>query len=176
MASNIVLIGMPGAGKSTVGVILAKQLSYGFIDTDILVQTREKRPLQEIVDSGGYMELRRIEEEALLDLRCRDHVIATGGSAVYSDKAMKRLKKSGTVVFLQASLNVLCGRISNFETRGIAKRNDQDFSSLFEERRPLYENFADFRISCDALTQEEVSNAIVAAVNPGILRRPCRRP
>ena len=124
--SNIVLIGMPGSGKSTVGVILAKMASLDFVDTDILIQRAAGKSLQEIVDADGYLVLRRIEEEVLLKLDCRDHVIATGGSAVYSPAAISHLKKDGVIVFLDVDIETLQSRIRNYETRGLAKRPDQD--------------------------------------------------
>jgi shikimate kinase len=159
--SNIILIGMPGSGKSTVGVILAKLASLGFADTDVLIQTLEGRSLQEIVDAEGYAALRRIEEEILLRLDCRNHVIATGGSAVYSHLAMERLKLDGMIVFLDVDMATLESRIHDFDSRGLAKRPDQTLSDLFEERRPLYVKYADIVLTCAGLTQEQVCTSII---------------
>jgi shikimate kinase len=159
--ANIILIGMPGAGKSTVGVILAKHISWDFVDTDLLIQISQKRSLQEIVDYDGHMELRRIEEEVILELDCRNHVIATGGSAVYSQAAMSYLKSGGITVFLDVGLKVLQSRINDFDTRGLAKRQDQNLADLFEERYPLYKKYADIIVECANLTQEQVSADII---------------
>jgi shikimate kinase len=160
--TNIILIGMPGSGKSTVGVILAKLTSLGFADTDVLIQTSEGRSLQEIVDTDGYMALRKIEEEILLRLDCCNHVIATGGSAVYSHSAMEHLKPGGFVVFLDVDMATLESRIRDFENRGLAKRPDQTFSDLFEERRHLYAKYADIVLTCAELTHEQVCTRIIA--------------
>ena len=135
--SNLVLIGMPGSGKSTVGVILAKRAGRDFVDTDVLIQTARQRTLQDIVDTDGYLVLRKIEEEVLLDLTVRNHVIATGGSAVYSDRAMQHLKADGLVIFLDADLDTLAARVRDFSTRGLAKKPYQSFADLFAERFPL---------------------------------------
>lgn len=161
--SNIVLIGMPGAGKSTIGVILAKIASKDFVDTDLLIQAREQRPLQDIVNNDGYMELRRIEEEVLLDLNVENHVIATGGSAAYSEPAMLHLKQSGIIVFLHVEIKVLESRIHNFASRGLAKRKDQSFEELFEERSHLYRKYADIEITCGKSTQEDLCEDILRA-------------
>ncbi|MBN1141929.1 MAG: shikimate kinase [Deltaproteobacteria bacterium] len=158
--NNIVLIGMPGSGKSTVGVILAKFCGRGFIDTDILIQQAEGRTLQEIVDADGYLELRRIEERVLLALDCDGCVIATGGSAVYSLRAMARLKGKGAVVFLQVELAELQRRVKNFTGRGIAGPPGHDFSSLFRERLPLYQEYADIIIPAGESTPEELCEQI----------------
>jgi shikimate kinase len=158
--SNIVLIGMPGAGKSTVGVILARQTSRGFADTDVLIQTSQGRTLQDIVDTAGYLALRKIEEDLLLGLSLHDHVIATGGSAAYSDSAMRRLKSDGIIVFLDVDLATLESRIHDFSARGLAKLPDQSFADLFHERFPLYTRYADITIKCAGLTQEEVCERI----------------
>ncbi len=159
--SNIVLTGMPGAGKSTVGVILAKQTSRHFVDTDLLIQTSQKRTLQDIIDIDGYTVLRNIEEDVLLGLSVQNHVIATGGSAVYSERAMAKLKSSGLVIFLDVDLPALVLRIPDLRTRGIAKRPDQDFTDLFYERLTLYRKYADTTIKCAGLTQEEVCARII---------------
>ena len=160
---NIVLIGMPGSGKSTVGVILAKMTSYDFVDTDVLIQALAGRSLQDIVDREGHLALRRIEEDALLGLFCRNHVIATGGSAAYSHAAMMHLKSNGLVVFLDVDLPTLKSRVVDFDRRGLAKRPDQSFTDLFHERYPLYTKYADVTVSCSKLTQEEVCTKIIKA-------------
>ena len=159
--SNIILIGMPGSGKSTVGVILAKLLTKRYLDTDILLQNVEKRSLQDIVDKEGHMMLRKIEQRVLLSINCRNHIIATGGSAAYSESAMMHLKKNGIIVFLHADLQALDQRIHNYQTRGLAKRPDQSFQELFEERLILYEKYADITVESSTLTQDEVCDAIV---------------
>lgn len=162
--SNIILIGMPGAGKSTIGVILAKQASLQFIDTDILIQVSQKRTLQEIVDNDGYLVLRQIEEKNLLGLEAQNCVIATGGSAVYSDRAMQHLKKGGVAVFLDVELSVLESRVKDYSRRGLAKRPDQDFADLFRERTMLYRKYADIIISNTRLTPEEISAEIIEQI------------
>ena len=163
--SNIILIGMPGSGKSTVGVILAKMTSRSFVDTDVMIQTAKGLSLQEIVDTRGYMDLRRIEEDVLLGLTCDNHVIATGGSCVYSHRAMMHLKQNGLCVFLDAPLDTLCKRIRNVNTRGLAKRADQTFEDLFNERQPLYTKYADITVACGKRRHEEVCAAIIDGLN-----------
>jgi shikimate kinase len=162
--SNIVLIGMPGSGKSTVGIILAKMTSRGFVDTDVLIQTTLGRTLQDIVDTQGYMALREVEERILLDLDCVDHVIATGGSAVYSHAAMMHLKSNGMAVFLNVELPILEARIHDYATRGLAKRPDQSFDDLFNERFTLYNKYADVTIECKDFTQDKVCEKIIHAI------------
>ena len=157
---NIVLIGMPGAGKSTVGVILAKHTSRDYVDTDVLIQTSERRSLQRILDENGHIALREIEERILLSLDLTGHVIATGGSAAYSEAAMRHLKKSGIVVFLQVPFADILARVRDFGTRGIARAPEQSFADLFEERSVLYEKYADLTIDCEGLDQEQVSQTI----------------
>lgn len=154
------MIGMPGSGKSTVGVILAKALTRPYLDSDILIQLIEKRSLQDIVDRDGYLVLRDIEEQVLLGIDCENHVIATGGSAAYSDLAMQHLKHNGIFIFLDASPDTLRSRIHNYETRGLAKRADQSFEDLFKERFKLYTRYADIVIDSNNRTQEEVCDEI----------------
>jgi shikimate kinase len=158
---------MPGAGKSTVGVILAKLTSRDFIDTDVLIQISQGRLLQNIVDTEGYMALRRIEEDILLGLHCYNHVITTGGSAVYSHVAMEHLKSNGIVVFLDVDLPTLESRVHDFDTRGLAKRPDQSLSELFKERIILYREYADVTVDCADLSQEEVCAQVIKRVKTG---------
>lgn len=162
MRNNLILIGMPGSGKSTVGVLLAKQAAMNFVDTDLLIQSAEGRTLQNIVDHDGYVALRGIEERVLCDVALADSVISTGGSAVYSEAAMAHLKTGGTVIFLNVSLPTVMKRLGDYSLRGISKRPDQSIEALFEERFALYSRFADITIDCDALTQDQVCAAIMA--------------
>ncbi len=173
---NVVLIGMPGAGKSTIGVLLAKSLSKDFIDTDLVIQQRYGMLLQEIVDTLGYLQLRRYEEDTILSLAptgtviatgtvsATGAVIATGGSAVYSERAMRHLQKNGRIVFLQVAESTLLQRIDNFESRGLAKAGSQSFDELFSERKLLYEKYGELVIGCDGKRQEEILREIIGAL------------
>lgn len=168
--TNIVLIGMPGCGKSTVGILLAKQAGLDFIDTDVAIQTHTGRSLQSIVDQEGHIVLREIEERVILGLHPRKHVIATGGSAVYSEPAMAHLKTNGLIVYLQARIETLEERVKDFAARGLAKRPGQDFASLYAERMPLYERCAEETVPCDHMNHEDVCAAVIRAWrqrNPG---------
>lgn len=152
---------MPGAGKSTVGAELAKLSGRVFIDTDALIETSEKKSLQQIVDADGYLALRAIEEKILLEIHCENAVIATGGSAVYSAAAMAHLKRLGTVIYLKADLNTIESRINNLATRGIALRPDQSFADLFRERTALYEKYADLVIDAAAENPIRITTTII---------------
>jgi shikimate kinase len=163
--SNLVLIGMPGAGKSTIGVVLAKQTARAFVDTDLLIQTAAGRSLQAIVDREGYLALRKLEEQVLLGLSVNKHVIATGGSAVYSEQAMAHLKANGLVIHLDVDLDTLAARIDNLGTRGLAKRPDQTLADLLHERSALYQRYADLTIPCTGLSHEQVCERIIAQIS-----------
>lgn len=161
---NIVLIGMPGSGKSTVGVLLAKRLCRQFLDTDLIVQTAFGRSLQQIVDEDGYVELRRMEEKAILGLSCCNHVVATGGSAVYSSAAMDHLRHDGIIVFLDVEAATLASRIADFDTRGLSKRKEQTLGDLFVERLPLYRAHAEIVVECSNLSAEETCREIAREI------------
>ena len=159
---NIVLIGMPGAGKSTVGVILARYLSKDFVDTDLLVQNRYHQSLQKILNEHGYLKLREFEEEEILRLKVKNTVIATGGSAVYSEKTINHLKKDGKIVYLKLEASQLLDRIENFETRGIAKAKEQSFYDLYNERELLYERYGQITIDCANKNHEAIVAEIIS--------------
>ncbi len=159
--NNITLIGMPGAGKSTVGIILAKNISYGFIDTDVLIQINRQKSLQQILNDTGYLNLRKVEEEEILKLNIEGHIISTGGSAVYSKKVMEHLKNISTIVFLKVSLYEVKRRIHNFDSRGIAKAENQTFEELYYERQILYNRYSDIIVECSDIGQEETAEKIV---------------
>ena len=156
MKSNLTLIGMPGVGKSTVGIILAKNLTLGFMDTDVLIQINHQQSLQQIINEHGHLKLRAIEESEILKLNIENHVISTGGSVAYSEKAMAHLHNISKIIFLEANYDIIKKRILNFEKRGIAKGRDQTFRELFEERQTLYQKYAEITIDCNHLDQEKL--------------------
>ncbi len=162
-ADAVVLIGMPGAGKSTIGILLAKELGLDFIDTDVSIQVREGKTLQNISDEQGYLALRNIEEQVLVTENITGKVVSTGGSAVYSEAGMAHLKQNSVVVFLDVPLTELEQRISNFSTRGIARRPNQSFADLFEERSILYRRYADICVDCSNLPIDEVLQKVLQA-------------
>ena len=164
---NIVLVGMPGVGKSTIGVLLAERIGYGFIDTDILMQTRETKKLQEIIKTEGLDGFRRIEETTILSLSLTDHVIATGGSVVYSDIAMKHLKQGGRVCHIDIEPGILHTRLDNIDSRGIVMVPGQTIESLYRERHPLYAKYADMTILSGNLTPGQVIERIESALTAG---------
>lgn len=167
---NIVLIGMPGVGKSTIGVILAKIMSRNFIDTDVYIQAREGKALQEIIDKNGLKSFCRIEERHIVSLSCKGTVIATGGSVVYSNKAMNCLKTSGVIIHLYLPLDLLEKRLKDFTERGIVMRHGQNLSQLFNERMPLYRRYADKTIDCSGKNHEEVIAEILLGLKDIKLR------
>lgn len=154
---NVVLIGMPGSGKSTVGVVLAKILGFQFVDSDILIQEQEKRLLSEIIEQDGVDGFLQIEDQVNADIRCEDTVIATGGSVIYGEKAMEHLKEIGTVIYIKLSYEELSKRLSNLKGRGVALKDGQTLKDLYDERIPYYEKYADITIEEDGKNIEETA-------------------
>ena len=161
---NIVLIGMPGCGKSTVGVLLAKAMGMAFVDTDVVFQAKEGRKLQRIIEEIGIDAFLAREEEAILSLSCNKTVIATGGSVVYGQRAMKRLHEGGVVVYIRLPYAQIERRLSNLATRGVTLREGQTLYDLYEERIPLYEKEADVVLDAVDLQIEQTVEAIARRV------------
>ena len=157
---NIVLIGMPGCGKSTVGVLLAKAMGMHFVDTDVVFQAREGKKLQSIINEIGIDAFLKREEEAILDFSCDKTVIATGGSVVYGEKAMKYLHENGVVVYIRLPYAEIERRLSNLATRGVTLRDGQTLYDLYQERIPLYEKEADMVLDADGFEIEQTVAAI----------------
>ena len=161
MKNNIILIGMPGCGKSTVGVVAAKMLGYDFLDCDLVIQRKYKKKLWELIEEHGSEGFIALEDETLREVECEGHIIATGGSAVYGECAMEHLRSIGTVVYLSLSIDAVREHIGNTSTsRGVVYRGASDLDSLYLERTPLYEKYADIIIDCNGLSVTEAARAI----------------
>ncbi|MBE5960412.1 MAG: shikimate kinase [Lachnospiraceae bacterium] len=161
MEDNVVLIGMPGSGKSTIGVVLAKVLGYRFIDSDLVIQESEKRLLKDIIEEDGLEEFIRIEERVNASLEAENSVIATGGSVIYGPDAMRHLRNIGTVIYLKLSYDSVKERLGDLAERGVVLRPDQDLYALYEERCPLYEKYAHITVNCEDMTIEQSVKQIV---------------
>lgn len=158
---NVVLIGMPGAGKSTVGVVLAKNLGMDFVDVDLVICRRYGGNLQSIVNRLGHDAFLKAEGEAAMTLDCERSVVATGGSMIYSEAAMERFKHTGVVVYIRAALADLEKRITNLADRGIAFKNGETLADIYRDRTPLYESWADIVVdTCDGDSIEGVAMKI----------------
>lgn len=165
MKDNIVLIGMPGVGKSTVGVILAKMIGYQFIDADLLIQKQEGKLLHEIIDEKGTDGFIEIEERVNASIEASHTIIATGGSVVYGKKAMEHLSRIGTVVYLKVPYDTLEKRLEDIKGRGVVLKEGQTLRTLYDERTPLYEKYADIEISEDDLNVEQTVEKLLERLN-----------
>ena len=165
--SNIVLIGMPGAGKSTLGVVLAKILGMDFVDGDILIQNQVGNTLQKIIDAQGVDGFLQVENDVLAAVDAQNTVISTGGSAIYSDEAMRHLTEIGTVVYLDVSLEELRSRLGSLHERGVVMRKGVSMSldEIFEERGPLDRKYAEVTLQTDGLTVREATRKLVDALS-----------
>ena len=161
---NIILIGMPGAGKSTVGVLLAKTMGYAFLDTDLVIQQREGALLQSLVDSLGVEAFLDVEADAICSVECRGTVIAPGVSAVCRERAMSHLKALGRIVYLHLPLEELERRLNNISTRGIAMAPGETLADLFAYRAPLYRNYADLTVDVGRQSLEETVALVLRAL------------
>lgn len=158
---NVILIGMPGVGKSTVGVLLAKKLGYEFIDSDLLIQTQEKRVLKDIIAEEGLDGFLEIEADVNASVEIESAVLATGGSVVYRERAMKHLKEIGTVVYLKVSYEELEKRLGDLQERGVALKEGQTLKDLCDERCPLYEKYADIIVDEENLGLDETLDKVL---------------
>ncbi len=163
MKNNIILIGMPGAGKSTVGVLLAKAMNYEFLDTDITIQKENGKKLYEIINEKGLEEFLQIENDTLSRVDVTNTVVATGGSAIFGKDAMEHLKSIGHIVYIRLSLGEIVRRVNNIKTRGIAMKKGKTMEDVYKERTPLYEKYADIIVDAEDTTIEEAVELIMKA-------------
>lgn len=162
---NIILIGMAGCGKSTVGVLLAKMLGYDFIDSDLLIQKSAGKKIYEILRDDGNDYFTDLENKINSQITAKKTVIATGGSAVFGQDAMRHLGSIGKIVYLEVPLHELKKRVTNFQTRGIVKKEDQTLEDVYNERAPLYKKYADITVSCTDCSLEQNAKKIISALN-----------
>lgn len=166
MKNNLIFIGMPAVGKSTVGVVVAKQLGLHFVDTDLLIQEQEHRLLREIIAEDGEDAFLKIENQVNSEIDVSDSVISPGGSVVYCEEAMNHFKEIGTIVYLKASYRTIKRRIQNPKKRGVVLREGQTFRDLYEERTKLFQKYADITVSQDGCKIEETIAKVLTAVEP----------
>ena len=160
--NNVILIGMPGSGKSTLGVLLAKALGYSFIDTDLIISRKAEKPLQKILDTDGLEFFLKLEAQTGCELECDHTVVATGGSMVLSEQAMAHLKQMGKIVYIDVPFDEIERRVTNITTRGIAFRKDETLEKVYKNRVPLYERYADatVKVSSRGNIEETVSKLL----------------
>lgn len=163
--NNIIFIGMPASGKSTIGVVVAKRLGYGFVDTDLLIQNQEKCLLKDIIEEKGIDGFLAIEDQVNAEVNVERTVISPGGSVVYCENAMKHYKEIGTVVYLQTSFETINKRIGDTEKRGVVLKKGQTLRDLYEERCALFEKYADITICEDGLTLDQTIGKVVKSLS-----------
>lgn len=163
---NIILIGMPGAGKSTLGIVLAKIMNYDFVDADLVIQQQCDKTLERIIDACGPEGFIEVENQVLIGMTAEHAVIATGGSAVYSDEAMQHLGSIGRVVYLKISYDELRGRLADLSERGVVMKGGRGMSlrELYDERKPLYERYADITVDVDDLSITAAARKVADAL------------
>lgn len=164
--NNVVLIGMPGAGKSTLGVVLAKIMNYDFVDADLVIQGKRNQTLQAIIDACGPLGFLEVENQILSEIEANETVISTGGSAIYSEEAMAHLKEIGVIVYLKISYEQLVGRLSDLQERGVVLKGGIGMSlkELYVERKPLYEQYAEITVDVEDLTITAGARKVTDAV------------
>jgi Shikimate kinase len=160
MKNNVILIGMPGAGKSTIGVILAKVLGYKFIDSDLIIQEQEGRLLKDIIGEEGLDGFIQVENQVNSSIQTEKAVIATGGSVIYGKEAMEHLGNIGTIVYIKLNYQTLIERLGNIRQRGVVLKEGQNFKGLYMERCPLYEKYAHVIVDAEGLSIEEVMEKV----------------
>ncbi|TYQ14909.1 UNVERIFIED_CONTAM: shikimate kinase [Acetivibrio alkalicellulosi] len=158
--SNIALIGMPGCGKSTIGILLAKTMRKDFIDTDLLIQQKHGNLLQDIIDNEGLKQFLAYEEKVVVDIDVKNHVIATGGSVIHSNAGLNHLKRDSILIYLQLRFDEIDSRIKNISSRGIAMEKGGSLIELFNKRVPLYEKHGDIIINCSNKHMEDIISEI----------------
>ena len=161
MKDNVVLIGMPGVGKSTLGVVLAKELGYEFVDADLLIQKQEKKLLKDIIAKEGVEGFLAIENQVNASIQSSKTVIATGGSVIYGSEAMEHLKEIGTVVYLKLDYDTLDSRLGSLRGRGVVLKDGQNLQDLYDERIPLYEKYADVIVDEGGLDLEQTLSDVL---------------
>lgn len=163
--NNIILIGMPGAGKSTVGVVFAKKMGYCFVDSDLVIQEKTKKLLHEIIREEGLQGFLEVENQINASLEVDNAVVATGGSVIYGSEAMEHLKEIGTVVYLRLSCRTIARRLGDLHERGVALKKGQTLESLYQERIPYYEKYADITINCERKSIRRIVEEIAERMN-----------
>lgn len=168
MKDNIVLIGMPGAGKSTLGVLLAKAINYGFVDTDLIIQRQSGKKLYQIIGDNGIDYFLKLENDTIKKLQVSNTVIATGGSAVYGEEAMDNLKKIAVIVYIRLSCDEIKNRVGNIKTRGIVMKAGKTMEDIYEERVPLYEKYADIVVDGEGTSIETCVERVLTALDQDV--------